>query len=138
PIEIALWEDWVFVKLERGSPTLEDFLGSELIEPIRQLGLKNLHWLERRRYLMDCNWKVFIDNYLDGSYHVPHLHKGLDSVLNYSKYTIENGERFCRQSGPMATKGADSRIGMVRKGECALYYWIYPNFMINWYEGVMD
>ena len=24
---------------------------------------------------LDCNWKVFVDNYLDGGYHVPHLHK---------------------------------------------------------------
>lgn len=24
------------------------------------------------------------------------------------------------------------------KGEQARYYWIYPNFMMNWYEGVMD
>ena len=26
----------------------------------------------------------------------------------------------------------------VRQGSQALYYWIYPNFMINCYEGVMD
>ena len=26
----------------------------------------------------------------------------------------------------------------MRDGERALYYWLYPNFMINWYEGVMD
>jgi len=24
-----------------------------------------------------CNWKVFVDNYLDGGYHVAHAHKGL-------------------------------------------------------------
>ena len=26
----------------------------------------------------------------------------------------------------------------MRKGDRALYHWIYPNFMINWYDGVMD
>jgi choline monooxygenase len=26
----------------------------------------------------------------------------------------------------------------VRTGARALYYWLYPNFMINWYEGVLD
>ena len=26
----------------------------------------------------------------------------------------------------------------MRRGDRALYYWLYPNFMINWYEGVMD
>ena len=25
-----------------------------------------------------------------------------------------------------------------KAGNRALYYWIYPNFMINWYEGSMD
>jgi choline monooxygenase len=29
-------------------------------------------------------------------------------------------------------------VAATRTGERALYYWIYPNFMINRYEGVMD
>ena len=60
--------------------------------------------MERRSYSVDCNWKVFVDNYLDGGYHVPHLHKGLDSVLDYSHYTIENGDRICVQSSPMVAE----------------------------------
>jgi len=102
------------------------------------LQLRNLHWFERRHYSFDCNWKVFVDNYLDGGYHVPHLHKGLDSVLDYSNYTIENGEHYCLQWSPMVTEGAEVQTGAVRKGDRALYYWIYPNFMVNWYDGVMD
>ena len=94
--------------------------------------------MERRHYTFDCNWKVFVDNYLDGGYHVPHLHKGLDSVLDYSNYMIENGERLCLQWSPMVSEGAEAQTGAVRKGERALYYWIYPNFMINWYDGAMD
>lgn len=26
--------------------------------------------ITRREYVLDCNWKVFADNYLDGGYHV--------------------------------------------------------------------
>ena len=52
---------------------------------------------------------MFVDNYLDGGYHVPHLHKGLDSVLDYTPYTIENGERFCLQSSPLVADGAEAR-----------------------------
>jgi choline monooxygenase len=137
-IECAVWEGWVFVKLERGGASLTESLGAELIEQTRPLDFGKLQWMERRRYTFDCNWKVFTDNYLDGGYHVPYLHKGLDSVLDYSKYTIENGERFCLQSSPVVCAGAESETGAVRVGERALYYWIYPNFMINWYEGVMD
>ena len=138
PVEAAVWENWVFVKLDSGGPSLEEFLGADLINQVHPLGLENLHWMERRHYAFDCNWKVFVDNYLDGGYHIPYLHKGLDSVLDYSQYTIENGERFCLQWSPMVSQGAEAQTGAVRQGERALYYWIYPNFMINWYEGVMD
>jgi choline monooxygenase len=141
PLETAVWEQWVFVRLECGGAephALEDFLGAELVDQIHPLGLERLLWMERRHYTFDCNWKVFVDNYLDGGYHVPHLHKGLDSVLDYSKYMIENGERFCLQWSPMVTEGADAETGAVRKGDRALYYWIYPNLMINWYDGAMD
>jgi choline monooxygenase len=144
PVEIAEWEKWVFARLdsEQQRPlaglnaSLAEFLGTELVGQIQGLGLAGLHWMERRRYLLNCNWKVFVDNYLDGGYHVPHLHKGLDSVLDYSNYTIENGPHFCLQSSPMVS-GAD-HIQAVRGGRRALYYWLYPNFMINWYEGVLD
>jgi hypothetical protein len=39
---------------------------------------------------------------------------------------------------PVSTEKADEQTAKVRKGDRALYYWIYPNLMINWYEGVMD
>ena len=149
PIETAIWEQWVFVRTgksggqgpsldEQAQDSLNAFLGADLVAQIRPLKLETLHWFERRHYYFDCNWKVFVDNYLDGGYHVPHLHKGLDSVLDYSNYKIENGERFCLQWSPIVAEGAEEETGAVRKGERALYYWLYPNFMINWYEGAMD
>ena len=138
PIATGVWENFVLVRLDRDGPSLEEFLGSDLMDQFRPLGLTGLHFAERRHYAFDCNWKVFVDNYLDGGYHVPHLHKGLDSVLDYSNYAIENGKRHCLQWSPVVSKGADRETGAVRKGARALYYWIYPNFMVNWYEGVMD
>ena len=135
---VAEWENWVFVKIDSGNPCLEDFLTTDLTDQIRILQLNDLHWFERRHYHFDCNWKVFVDNYLDGGYHVPYLHKGLDSVLDYSQYQIDNGTRHCLQWSPLVTDGAEAQTGAVRQGERALYYWIYPNFMINWYDGVMD
>jgi choline monooxygenase len=146
PVEIATWEKWVFAKidgkqsssLDNSNASLTDFLGDNLVQQIKVLGFENLHWVEQRRYSLNCNWKVFVDNYLDGGYHVPHLHKGLDSVLDYSNYTIENGERFSLQSSPMVTEDQDDEVGAVRTGGRALYYWLYPNFMVNYYEGVLD
>ena len=139
PLDLAEWENWIFAKLDRSQRTsIVDFLGDKLVSEIAPLKLRDLHWFERRHYSFDCNWKVFVDNYLDGGYHVPYLHKGLDSVLDYSNYMIENGKHHCLQWSPIVTDGAEAQTGAVRKGDRALYYWIYPNFMINWYDGVMD
>ena len=141
PVEIGTWEKWVFVKLGgdhlNESSALDEFLGIDLIDQFQKLHLGDLHWIERRSYTLNCNWKVFVDNYLDGGYHVPHLHKGLDSVLEYSNYSIENGEHSCLQSSPMAHGEVDD-VNAVRTGKRALYYWLYPSFMMNWYEGTLD
>jgi choline monooxygenase len=137
-IETTAWEQWMFVRLEHDGRPLERFPGADLSARVQRLGLGTLRWMERRHYTLDCNWKVFVDNYLDGGYHVPHLHKGLDSVLDYGAYTIENGERFCVQSSPIVSDGAEARTGAVRTGDRAFYCWIYPNFMINCYGGTMD
>jgi len=138
PVATTVWENWVFVRLAAEGPSLEESLGAEVMAQVRGLHLSSLRWFDRKHYVFDCNWKVFVDNYLDGGYHVPYLHEGLGSVLDYNKYTIENGRRHCLQSSPMVTRGAEPETGAVRKGERAMYYWFYPNFMFNWYEGVMD
>ena len=141
PVECATWEDWVFVKLDRGGSSLESFLGADLVSRIGALGLSGLRWFERRRYSLSCNWKVYVDNYLDGGYHVPHLHKGLASIIDNAAYAIETGERYCVQSSPLASAsrtGGDARTAAVRRGERASYTWVYPNFMVNAYEGVLD
>lgn len=138
PVQTAIWNTWVFVKLEPELPSLPDFLGKDLVERFQKLGVEQLKWFERRTYTLNCNWKVFVDNYLDGGYHVPHIHGGLNSVLDYSNYTIETGERFCLQSSPIVANKANSKTSEVREGKRALYYWIYPNLMINIYDGVMD
>jgi len=139
PIQTAVFEKWVFARLSGKEPgaDLTAFLGEDLIQQLSGFNFASLHWFQRRRYELKCNWKVFVDNYLDGGYHVPHLHKGLDSVLDYSKYTIENGERFCLQSSPMVATN-DEEVGAVRGGPRAFYYWLYPNFMLNYYEGTLD
>ena len=146
PVAIATWEKWVFVRLNQKQTrapaesnfSVTEFPGNDLVAQIKVLSFENLHWMERRRYSLNCNWKVFVDNYLDGGYHVPHLHKGLDSVLDYRSYTIENGEHFCLQSSPIVSSHGNDEVSAVRTGRRALYYWVYPNFMMNYYEGVLD
>jgi choline monooxygenase len=137
PVKAETWEAFVFVNLDPQAEPLRDFLGG-LVKRCEPLALGKLHYFDRRVYDIACNWKVFVDNYLDGGYHVPHLHKGLNSVLDYKQYTIENEDRYCLQSSPMVASDEDAATGSTRKGDRAWYFWQYPNFMINCYEGYMD
>lgn len=138
PVRADIWENFVFVNLDEHATPLCEFLGivPELVAPLELS--KKLHFFDRRVYTLNCNWKVYVDNYLDGGYHIPHAHKGLSSVIEYTKYTIENFERACLQSSPLSSDSS-SEVGVAatRQGR-AFYLWIYPNFMINAYEGVMD
>ncbi len=137
PVRVDTQESFVFVNIDGQAPPLGEFLGSvvRLVEPLH---LSALRFFERRTYALNCNWKVYVDNYLDGGYHVPHLHKGLGSVIEYKQYTIETFERACLQSSPIAADtGSDASTAATRQGS-AFYLWVYPNFMINAYEGVMD
>jgi len=137
PVATEQWEQFVFVRLSPEGPDLWTWLG-DLVQRITRLELSGLRFVEQRTYDLKCNWKVYVDNYLDGGYHVPHIHKELGSVLDYSKYAIENRDRFCVQSSPIASGKAEGDVAAVRAGDMAYYYWLYPNFMLNWYEGVMD
>ena len=137
PARVAVWEQFVFVTLSDQAPSLEAFLG-DLPARIAPLRLAHLHFFARKTYTLACNWKVYIDNYLDGGYHVPHLHKGLNSVLDYKEYTIENSAHYSLQSSPMVASDEHADVSATRAGDRAWYYWLYPNFMINIYHGVMD
>ncbi len=136
PVQVAMWEKFVFVNLEPAAVPLSELLGPALAGRIAPLGLDTLHFVERRVFHLNCNWKVFVDNYLDGGYHVPHLHKGLNSVLEYTDYKIECEDRYCLQSSPVVS-GGEKATAAVRKGY-AYYFWQYPNLMLNWYEGYLD
>jgi len=137
PVAVDTWEDFVFVNLTATPVSLHEFL-DDIRERVEPLNLKSLHFHSRKSYVLNCNWKVYVDNYLDGGYHVPHLHNGLNSVLDYTHYTIENGKHYCLQSSPMVSSAEHVSVSATRKGDRAWYFWLYPNFMINIYEGVMD
>jgi len=136
PVRVEAWESFVFVSLRSDGPALREYLG-RMAEGVAGLALSKLRFTERRSYDLNCNWKVYVDNYLDGGYHVPFIHEGLASVIDDKTYKIETFGIVCLQSSPI-TGGGDADTNSVRRGDMAYYYWLHPNFMLNWYEGVMD
>ncbi len=134
PVHVAGWGPMVFVHLGSQPPSLEHFLAL-LPERSPAMQLDRLHFVARREYRLQCNWKVFVDNYLDGGYHVNSIHPGLAGSLDYSNYRTEVFAHTSLQSSPLKL---NDEVGSVRSGDRAYYWWIFPNLMLNAYAGVMD
>jgi choline monooxygenase len=115
---------------------LPEFL-APLPERTAALGLETLHFVERQEYVLCCNWKVFVDNYLDGGYHVNTVHPGLAAALNYARYRTHVFENASVQVAP-PKPAEDATVAGVRGGDTAYYWWVFPNLMFNLYQGVMD
>ncbi len=133
---VAEWGPFVFVYLGKPTEPLADFL-NPLPEQAHALGLESLRFVARREYQLACNWKVFVDNFLDGGYHVNTVHPGLAEVLDYSEYRTQVAGNTAVQSSPLTASGS-AAMDTVRAGERAYYWWVFPNFMLNAYAGVMD
>ncbi|KAK4265565.1 hypothetical protein QN277_026599 [Acacia crassicarpa] len=144
-IEVAIWGPFVLLNLNKeGFPKTEvdshcvgrEWLGSSA-DILSTNGIdSSLSYLCRREYTIECNWKVFCDNYLDGGYHVPYAHKGLASGLKLDSYSIIMFERVSIQScesGLVKRKESYDRLG-----KNAIYAFVCPNFMINRYGPWMD
>jgi choline monooxygenase len=127
-IALDTWNGYVFLHFgENPRPLVDDLAG--LTVRLESFSAAPLIHHSTRTYTVRCNWKVFVDNYLDGGYHVPALHPDLASNLDLGSYTTEISERFSIQG--CAAKGD-------RLGTRALYAWIHPNLMLNRYGPVLD
>ena len=125
PLPHAVWEGMVFVSLAERPTPLATFVAG-ISERIGQPGLGALRSGPRVEYDVRCNWKVYVDNFLEG-YHVPYVHPELLKLYDYSQYRTEVFDWYSLQVGPLS--GGDNVYG-ARDGE-ALYYHIFPNFMLN-------
>jgi choline monooxygenase len=125
PVALAEWQGLLFVHAEPQPEPLERFLAgiAERMSPIR---FHDYRFVRRVDYEARCNWKVYVDNYLEG-YHVPHVHPELCSLYDFQAYRTEIYDSYSLQVGPLS--GKDTPYG-VSSGE-ALYYFVFPNFMLN-------
>ncbi len=135
PIAVEEWGAFVWVHLTEPREPLTEFLGPLTAWAKSQQVFSGLKWYARKSYDLACNWKVYADNYLDGGYHVNTVHPALAGSLDYTKYRTTCDGNAVLQSAP--TKPADGDAGRTRTGDAA-YWWLYPNFMLNSYEGVLD
>ena len=135
PLRVETWEQFIFVNFDAQAEPLAAYLG-EILEQASGFQFEGLQFAERRDYLINCNWKVYVDNYLEG-YHIPIAHPGLMREIDYAQYRTDTYRYYSQQFAPiraMKTEDNAERFYAPGKGlQQAAYFWIFPNLMLNIY-----
>ena len=119
------------------APTFHDFWG-----PL----IQRLSWLPLDRYVLRpdrsrdftvrAHWALYCENYLEG-FHIPFVHAGLNSVIDFGNYTTELFDYSNLQLG-IAMDGEEifdlpPSSPDYGKKVAAYYFFVFPNLMFNFY-----
>lgn len=130
PLALHAWRGLIFAH--------RDADGADLAAVLTAVGqrlgpgesFEGYRFARRVAYELACNWKVYVDNYLEG-YHLPMVHPDLSEQLCYGDYRTEAGAGFTLQASPLDR--AITRGGT--PGGEARYVHLYPNTMLNCLPG---
>jgi choline monooxygenase len=135
PVRTEEWAGLIFVNLDDSGQPLLQSLG-QLPQQAARFQLEKMQLHQRRVYEMQCNWKTYIDNYLEG-YHLPSVHPSLNRELDYGSYTTQLFAGYSLQSspirGPENEATVQRRYSQAKGDDVAEYYWVFPNWMLNCY-----
>eukprot|EP01102_Stenamoeba_stenopodia_P008564 TRINITY_DN2473_c0_g1_i1.p1 TRINITY_DN2473_c0_g1~~TRINITY_DN2473_c0_g1_i1.p1 ORF type:complete len:356 (+),score=92.72 TRINITY_DN2473_c0_g1_i1:603-1670(+) len=152
-IPLSQWGPYVFVWLGEQRTNLPSI--QEILKPVdnhissMKFGdLGDLKFVSREVHVVNSNWKIVNDNYLDGEYHIPHVHNGLFSILEMKAYKAELPNRdISLQIASPNKQATNTTSSAVKEGEDfterigdrgAVYGLLYPNFAINRYGPMLD
>ena len=140
PVRVESWGPLVFASLDARVPPLLEML-EDVPTRVAAFGCESMRYVTRKEWDIACNWKVYVDNYLEG-YHLPVVHPGLHKELDYDNYSVEPHRYFSIQHAPLRPVHAASTDRQYTPSESdsaeAVYVWLFPNVMLNVYLGQMQ
>lgn len=108
--------------------------------------MERMHWYDMEKLKMDtsniqsfvvkANWALYCENYLEG-FHIPFVHPGLNSFIDFSNYKTEvfpysnlqlGFGKYKKDCFDLPTNCKD-----YGKNVAAYYFWVFPNMMFNFY-----
>tara|TARA_B110000438_G_C15763728_1_gene628535 strand:- start:96 stop:1172 length:1077 start_codon:yes stop_codon:yes gene_type:complete len=133
-IPIYKWKKFILVSLEKNidiSPVFKD-----IESRLPNFPFEELFYDKKNSYTgqIKAHWAMYCENYLEG-FHVPFVHKGLASEIdmgNYRTVLLENAVLQIAED----EKGSKILKNLYKPNEnvYALYYWVFPNIMFNFYS----
>jgi choline monooxygenase len=73
PVRLDTWGGFVFVCVSDATPPLAEWLG-DLPARLQMYGFERMRSARRVAYDLACNWKVWVENFMEG-YHIPTVHR---------------------------------------------------------------
>ena len=112
---VGTWGPTVWVTLEDAAPSLDVWL-ADVTPRLANYRVDQLQFAGGRRWRIRCNWKMYVDNYMEG-YHIPFVHPGLAQSLSPSIYTYRLGDYTNEQyGGEPHPRGPGSRVAGILGG----------------------
>ena len=135
-LPLESWGPFAFTALDPAMPF------GEWIGPVQErvgwMPLEEFRFDPRssKDYLIDANWALYCDNYLE-EFHIPYVHGASLTALDYQSYRTEcfrwGNLQFGMGTGDEG--GFELPADHPDRGEpvIAFYFWLFPNLMLNFY-----
>jgi Rieske 2Fe-2S family protein len=138
PVNIGVWEGFVFVNLAEDASPLEEWL-APLSGKFSHWNLTNLRSTKRVEYDVRANWKLMFENYAE-CYHCPGVHPQLQKVSPYDSAENDLTEGpflggFMKinagKSLTMSGNACAAFVGEIENLRQVFYYSIFPNMLLS-------
>lgn len=134
-VRVDTWGPYVFVNLDDHAAPLKNWWGDEF-DRARAMDFSEWRLIDEQEYLIDCNWKVYMDNYAEG-YHVATAHPGLHKEMSLDDLYVDTYRFHSTQRAavrpPYRGRQPGRRYINSNPGDQICYHVLFPNFMIDDY-----
>jgi choline monooxygenase len=107
PVRFSIWWDIIFVNISADAEPFEDFI-KPLDKILKDYSNEHMHQISTTDYAGDVNWKLAVDNFLDG-YHVPFVHSQactLESAIDQENLFVSDSILGLRLANGASNKPA--------------------------------
>ncbi len=125
-LQVWIWRGLIFVHLAAAPQDFEAMI-APFAKAAAEVPLDGWRLASARSFDLSCNWKVYVENYLEG-YHIPWMHPSLAKEIVFKDYRVRVGEGYCVHE-------VSAQPHALNRG---FWAWLWPNVAINVYEAGMS
>ena len=133
PVRAEVWAGFIFVNFDEKAPPLLEWLG-DLPQFLANYRLEDFQWTNRDEYVVDCNWKVWLENAFE-NYHVATIHRQHHDPTRPQNWVFERThgpwEAMYSKRSIVTYAGLPAIPGLDERQAAGLFHvWVQPSVQI--------